>query len=75
MLGQEDQFPPPRLSAGCGFRKETFAGAHGNGRVAPIPDLPVLPRERGGSTEAVEKRVIRGGRRVAFLGGDGQDVR
>ena len=37
--GHEDQFPPPRLSAGCGFRKETFAGAHGNGRDAPIPDL------------------------------------
>ena len=35
--GHEDQFPPPRLSAGCGFRKETFAGAHSNGRDAPIP--------------------------------------
>jgi acetyl esterase/lipase len=35
--GHEDQFPPPRLSAGCGFRKEPFAGAHSNGRDAPIP--------------------------------------
>ena len=31
------RFPPTRLSAGCGFRKETIAGMRRNGRDAPIP--------------------------------------
>jgi hypothetical protein len=31
-VGHEDQFPPTRLSAGCGFRKETIAGMRRNGR-------------------------------------------
>jgi hypothetical protein len=35
-VGHEEQFPPPRLSAGFGFRKETIAGMHRNGRGAPI---------------------------------------
>jgi hypothetical protein len=30
-MGHEEQFPPTRLSAGCGFRKETIAGMRGNG--------------------------------------------
>jgi hypothetical protein len=30
-----DRFPPTRLSAGCGFRKETIAGMRRNGRDAP----------------------------------------
>ena len=34
-LGHEDAFPPPRLSAGFGFRKETIAGMRLNGRDAP----------------------------------------
>ena len=34
-MGQEERFPPTRLSAGCGFRKETIAGTHGNGQDAP----------------------------------------
>ena len=34
--GQEERFPPTRLSAGCGFRKETIAGMRRNGRDAPI---------------------------------------
>jgi hypothetical protein len=25
-MGQEERFPRPRLSVGCGFRKETIAG-------------------------------------------------
>ena len=37
--GQEDQFPPPRLSACYVIREKTFAGTHGNGRDAQIPDL------------------------------------
>jgi len=36
-MGQEDQFPPPRLSACYVIREKTFAGTHGNGRDAPIP--------------------------------------
>jgi hypothetical protein len=34
--GQEERFPPTKLSAGCGFRKETIAGMRRNGRDAPI---------------------------------------
>src|SRR6516164_8032465 len=33
--GQEGRFPPTKLSAGCGFRKETIAGICRNGRDAP----------------------------------------
>jgi hypothetical protein len=36
-MGQEERFPPIRLSAGYGFRKETIAGVRHNGRDAPIP--------------------------------------
>jgi hypothetical protein len=32
--GHEERFPPTRLSAGCGFRKETIAGMRRNGRDA-----------------------------------------
>ena len=38
-MGHEERFPPTRLSAGCGFRKETLAGMRRKGRDAPIPDL------------------------------------
>jgi hypothetical protein len=38
-VGHEERFPPTRLSAGCGFRKETIAGMRRNGRDAPIPAL------------------------------------
>jgi hypothetical protein len=34
--GQEERFPPTRLSAGFGFRNETIAGMHRNGRDEPI---------------------------------------
>ena len=50
-VGQEERFPPTRLNAGCGFRKETIAGMRRNGRDAPIPDLPGLAPEREGSTQ------------------------
>jgi hypothetical protein len=36
VFGHEERFPPTRLSAGCGFRKETIAGIRGNGRDAPM---------------------------------------
>jgi hypothetical protein len=35
-VGHEERFPPTRLSAGCGFRKETIAGMRRNGRDTPI---------------------------------------
>ena len=35
--GHEERFPPPRLSGRYRFSQATFAGAHGNGRDAPIP--------------------------------------
>ena len=34
-MGQEDQFPPPRLSACYVIREKTFAATHGDGRDAP----------------------------------------
>ena len=49
-MGHEDAFPPSRLSVRCGFSQGTFAETHGNGRDAPVPDLPTLARERGSST-------------------------
>jgi hypothetical protein len=38
-MGHEERFPPTRLSASCGFRKETIAGMRRNGRDAPFADL------------------------------------
>jgi hypothetical protein len=35
-MGHFNAFLPLRLSAGCGFSKETFAGAFGNEEDAPI---------------------------------------
>jgi hypothetical protein len=37
--GDEYQFPPPNLSARCGFSKQTFAGMGGKEEDAPIADL------------------------------------
>ena len=39
-MGHEERLLPPGLSARYVIRQETFAGTQGNGRVAPIPDLP-----------------------------------
>jgi hypothetical protein len=33
-LGHEGRLASPKLSAGCGFRKETIAGKRRNGQVA-----------------------------------------
>jgi hypothetical protein len=46
-MGHEERFPPTRLSAGCGFRKETIAGMRRNGSLAPIPAV----RRGGGRVE------------------------
>ena len=48
-MGHEERFPPTRLSAGCGFRKETIVGMRRDGRDAPIADFPALTPKRGGS--------------------------
>jgi hypothetical protein len=39
--GHEDQFTPPSLGDRCRFSQGTLARTHGNGRDAPIPDIPV----------------------------------
>jgi hypothetical protein len=43
VTGREEQFLPPRLSACFRFGQGTFAETQGNGRDAPIPDLPAFP--------------------------------
>jgi hypothetical protein len=43
-MGDEERFPPTKLSAGCGFRKETIAGMRRNRRDAPKAALPALAR-------------------------------
>ena len=57
-LGHVDAFPRPGLSARCRFSQGTFAGPRGNGRDAPIPDLPALTPERGGSTRSGHPPVL-----------------
>jgi putative transposase len=46
-VGHEDAFPRPRLSDRSRLGEATFAGTRGNGRDAPIPDLPNLNPRRG----------------------------
>src|SRR5271163_1571827 len=43
-MGHEERFAPPRLSARCGFRKETIAGVRHNGRDAPEADRIARPK-------------------------------
>ena len=38
-MGHEERFPQTRMSAGCGFRKETIVGMRRNGRDAPTADF------------------------------------
>ena len=33
-MGHGERFPPPKLNAGCGLRKETIPGRRRNGQVA-----------------------------------------
>jgi hypothetical protein len=44
-MGHFNPFPPPRLNGRCPFNQPTSAGASGNGKGAPITDLP-WPRFR-----------------------------
>ena len=41
-VGQVERFPPTRLSAGYGFRKETIAGLRRDGRDAPEAVVSVV---------------------------------
>jgi hypothetical protein len=50
--GHEERFPPTRLSAGCGFIKETIAGMRRNGRDAPEPAVLALTRHPGAADVA-----------------------
>ena len=55
--GHEDAFPQPRLSAHCWFSQRTFAGARGNGEVAPTPVIRETEIERQGSTLSAPSRL------------------
>ena len=55
-MGQEERFPPTRLNAGYGFRKETIAGMRRTGRDAPIPRLPGFASLRG-SDGSIHKKA------------------
>jgi hypothetical protein len=57
-MGHEERFPPTRLSAGCGFRKETVAGMRRNGRDAPIPAIHEPAMEPPESTSAATIRGL-----------------
>ena len=57
-MGHEDAFPRPRLSARCRFSEGTFVGPRGNGRDAPIPDLPTLASEQRDSTQRGHPPVL-----------------
>jgi hypothetical protein len=46
---------PANLSAGCGFSKQTLAGARGNDEVAPIPAVRVATTHRVKSTRRGRK--------------------
>jgi hypothetical protein len=45
-VGHEERFPPTKLSAGCGFRKETIAGMRRNERDAPSTVIHTLASRR-----------------------------
>jgi hypothetical protein len=52
-MGHEERFPRTRLSAGCGFRKDTIVGMRRNGRDAPTTVL------RDGSGSLAERHSHR----------------
>ena len=59
-LYHEERFPPTRLSAGCGFRKETIAGMPRNGRDAPKAVIRPVAIEPPGSTHSGRSCAPRG---------------
>ena len=48
-MGHEERFPPTRLSAGFGFRKETIAGMRRNRQDAPKADPSAAGESKGSS--------------------------
>jgi hypothetical protein len=46
--GDEERFPPTRLSGRCGFRKETIAGTRSNGSLAPETVIEFISGDRLG---------------------------
>jgi hypothetical protein len=53
-MGHEERFPPTRLSAGCGFRKETIAGVRRNGRDATKAATPFETATSRGTTRGAD---------------------
>jgi hypothetical protein len=49
LKGQDDQFPPPRMSARSAFGKQTFAGTRGNEEDAPKAVARRKPANLSGS--------------------------
>ena len=66
--GHEKRFPPTRLNAGYVLRKETIAGVRLDGQDAPIPNLPPLAPERGGSTHGERSLGLLRSRNPTFAG-------
>jgi len=66
--GHEERFPPTRLNAGYVLRKETIAGVRLDGQDAPIPNLPPLAPERGGSTHGERSLGLLRSRNPTFAG-------
>ena len=66
--GHEDAFPQPRLSAHCWFSQRTFAGARGNGEVAPSAVIRGTASLQPGSTR--NRSFIKHHRMRAAAGGD-----
>ena len=62
--GREERFPPTRLSAGYGFRKETIAGVRHKGRDMPAAAI-LLTGARAPSDERDPGRNCQG--RVGLL--------
>src|SRR5216683_5403970 len=64
----EDQFPPPRTSARCGFRKKTIARTRRNGRHAPKLVIGAVRDRTAGLTQTRNFRVSRWVRKAILFG-------
>ena len=67
-VGHEHALPQPRLSARCWFSQRTFAGARGNGEVAPSAVIRGTASLQPGSTR--NRSFIKHHRMRAAAGGD-----
>jgi hypothetical protein len=64
--GHEEPFAQTRMSAGCGFRKETIVGIRRNGRDAPKAAIGASQARAPAASEATSVR--RGDRRFSANG-------